>query len=68
MRLYSLCTATSKQIVNIVPVYKQASHLLPTSRRSCTRRKLCVKCHSHEFFNCLDHEFLNREISAKAKG
>ena len=29
--------------------------------------KLCVKCHSCEFFDCLDREFLNREISTKAR-
>ena len=23
--------------------------------------KLCMKCHSHEFFDCLDHKFLNWE-------
>ena len=29
--------------------------------------KLCVKCHSRKFFDCLDREFLNREISTKAR-
>ena len=28
-----------KQIMNIVPIYKQASHLLPVSKRSCTHVK-----------------------------
>ena len=62
-RLYYLCTCNyCKRIENIVPVYKQASHLLPVFRRSCSyTRKLCVKCHSCEFFGCLDCEFLNQE-------
>ena len=46
-----------KWIVNIVPVYKQAYGPLLESRHSCTyMHKLRVKCHSHEFFDCLDHE------------
>ena len=40
--------------------------LLPESRHSCTHVN-CVKCRSHEFFNCLDHEFLNQKISAKPR-
>ena len=62
-RLYSLCTATANgsrtlcQFTNKHLIY----YWCPDAR------KLCVKCHSCEFFNCLDCEILNREISAKAR-
>ena len=52
-----------KLIVNIVLVYKHASHLLDYTgiQTLMYTHKLCVKSHSHEFFNCLDHEFPNQE-------
>lgn len=40
-----------------VCVTSSCSYLL-LCRSKC---KLCVKSHSHEFFDCLDHEFLNWE-------
>ena len=60
VRLMFFVHSHCKRIMNIVPVYKQASRLcvLPASTDAQT---LFVKCHSRESFNYLDHEFLNRE-------
>ena len=73
---YTLRTATQcKWIMNTVGCsyqftnYKLASHLLLHGDQMLMyTRKLCVKSCLREYLDCLNCEFLNREISAKAKG
>ena len=52
--VYSYC----KRIVNIVPVSSISS--ITGIQMLMYMCKLCVKCDSHEFFDFLDREFLNR--------
>ena len=49
--------------INTLLIYKQTFHPLLKFRYSCMYTcKLCVKCHSHKFFEYLDHKFETKKI------